>query len=84
MGEVRGGCPEQAKICCNFTGSSEFANKYQKQGVGRVIMEHIMAYLDKETPAGCYITLMADVPALYEKFGFALARPESEGMYIIK
>ena len=26
MGEVRGGCPEQAKICCNFTGSSEFDN----------------------------------------------------------
>ena len=43
-----------------------------------------MAYLDKEAPAGCYITLVADVPALYEKFGFALARPESEGMYIIK
>lgn len=58
--------------------------KYQKQGFGRVIMEHVMAYLDKEAPAGCYITLMADVPALYEKFGFALARPESEGMYIIK
>ena len=58
--------------------------KYQKQGFGRVIMEHIMAYLDKEAPSGCYITLMADVPALYEKFGFALARPESEGMYIIK
>ena len=54
--------------------------KYQKQGFGRIIMEHIMAYLDKEAPAGCYITLMADVPALYEKFGFALARPESEGM----
>ena len=47
-------------------------------------MEHIMAYLDKAAPAGCYIMLMADVPALYEKFGFALARPESEGMYIIK
>jgi hypothetical protein len=31
-------------------------------------MEHIMAYLDKEAPAGCHITLMADVPALYEKF----------------
>lgn len=58
--------------------------KYQKQGFGRVIMEHIMAYLDKAAPAGCYIRLMADVPALYEKFGFALARPESEGMYIIK
>ena len=31
MGEVRGGCPEQPKVCCNFTGSSEFDNKYQKQ-----------------------------------------------------
>ena len=58
--------------------------KYQKQGFGRVIMKHIMAYLDKAAPAGCYIRLMADVPALYEKFGFALAQPESEGMYIIK
>ena len=58
--------------------------KYQKQGFGRIIMEHIMAYLDKEAPANYCITLMADVPALYEKFGFALARPESEGMYIIK
>ena len=58
--------------------------KYQKQGFGRVITENIMAYLDKEAPACCYIMLMADVPALYEKFGFALARPESEGMYIIK
>jgi predicted N-acetyltransferase YhbS len=47
-------------------------------------MEHIMAYLDKAAPAGCYIRLMADVPELYEKFGFALAQPESEGMYIIK
>ena len=43
-----------------------------------------MAYLDKKAPAVYCITLMADVPALYEKFGFALARPESEGMYIIK
>ena len=58
--------------------------KYQKQGFGRIITEHIMAYLDKGTPAGCYITHIADVPALCEKFGFALVRPESEGMYIIK
>ena len=32
MGEVRGGCPEQAKICCNFTGSSEFANSANQTG----------------------------------------------------
>ena len=58
--------------------------KYQKQGFGRIIMEHVMTYLDRGTPADYYITLMADDPALYEKFGFALAQPESEGMYIIK
>ena len=58
--------------------------KYQKQGFGCVILEHIMAYLDKEPPKNYYITLMAGVPALCEEFGFALARPESEGMYIIK
>ena len=57
--------------------------KYQKQGFGRIIMEHIVAYLEKAAPV-CSIRLMADVPALYEKFGFVLARPESEGMYIIK
>ena len=58
--------------------------KYQKQRFDCIIVEHIMAYLDKEAPASCHITLMAGVPTLYEKFGFALVQPESEGMYIIK
>ena len=56
----------------------------QGQGLGRIIMQHIMDYLDSRAPAGAYITLMADVPALYEKFGFSLSRPASEGMYLIK
>ena len=29
VGEARGGCPEQAKICCNFIASSEFDNRAQ-------------------------------------------------------
>ena len=57
---------------------------YQGQGLGREIMQQIMNYLEREAPSGAYITLMADVPALYKKFGFKLSRPESEGMYIIK
>ncbi|CAH0992402.1 hypothetical protein SIN8267_02522 [Sinobacterium norvegicum] len=57
---------------------------YQGKGLGRMIMQSIMDYLDRDAPKGAYITLMADVPALYEKFGFELSRPESEGMYIIK
>ncbi|WP_206484383.1 GNAT family N-acetyltransferase [Thalassotalea sp. G2M2-11] len=60
------------------------APTHQGNGFGRLIMEHIMAYLDSAAPTGAYITLMADVPVLYEKFGFTLTRPESEGMYIIK
>ncbi|WP_256717912.1 GNAT family N-acetyltransferase [Shewanella sp. UCD-KL12] len=58
--------------------------EYQGQGLGREVMQQIMNYLDREAPEGAYITLMADVPALYEKFGFKLSRPASEGMYIVK
>lgn len=57
---------------------------YQGQGFGRLIMESIMDYLENTAFKGAYITLMADVPELYTKFGFKLSRPASEGMYIIK
>lgn len=57
---------------------------YQGKGFGRIIMQSIMDYLERDAPQGAYITLMADVPELYEKFGFKLSRPESEGMYIVK
>lgn len=58
--------------------------KYQGQGLGRVLMQHIMSYLDKAAMPTAYITLMADVPELYQKFGFKFSSPESEGMYIVK
>lgn len=58
--------------------------KFQGVGLGRQIMEHIMAYLDREALPSAYITLMADVPELYKKFGFELSRPDTEGMYLIK
>jgi ribosomal protein S18 acetylase RimI-like enzyme len=57
--------------------------QHQGKGLGTLIMEHIMKYLDSEAPPGAYITLMADIPKLYEKFGFELSRPRSEGMYKI-
>ncbi|MCL1095016.1 GNAT family N-acetyltransferase [Shewanella kaireitica] len=57
---------------------------YQGQGFGRLIMQSIMDYLENTAFKGAYITLMADVPELYTKFGFKLSRPASEGMYIIK
>lgn len=57
---------------------------YQGQGLGSEIMQAIMDYLDQTAMPSAYITLMADVPALYKKFGFKLSRPRSEGMYIVK
>lgn len=60
------------------------APEFQGNGYGRLLMQKIMCYLDREALKGSYITLMADVPELYEKFGFRLSRPESEGMFIVK
>jgi ribosomal protein S18 acetylase RimI-like enzyme len=57
------------------------APEYQGFGLGRMVMEALMAYLNATATPGAYITLMADVPALYEKFGFAFSSPGSEGMY---
>lgn len=57
---------------------------HQRKGLGRQIMQSIMAYLEREALPTAYITLMADVPELYTRFGFKLSRPESEGMYLIK
>lgn len=53
---------------------------HQGKGLGRGIMEKIVAWLDQHASHGAYVTLMADVPELYEKFGFKSVRPESEGM----
>ena len=55
--------------------------QYQGQGLGRIIMQYIMEYLNENAPEGAYITLLADVPELYKKFGFVLSRPECEGMH---
>ena len=57
---------------------------HQGKGLGYMIMQNVMDYLDKTAQKSAYITLMADVPALYEKFGFELSRPSSEGMFIVK
>lgn len=43
-------------------------------------MEKLVAWLDANAFDGAYVTLVADVPELYAKFGFESVRPESEGM----
>lgn len=53
---------------------------HQGRGLGRQIMEALIAWLDANAFKGAYVTLVADVPELYAKFGFESVRPESEGM----
>lgn len=54
--------------------------EHQGKGLGRKIMEALVAWLDVHAFKGSYVSLVADVPELYAKFGFESVRPESEGM----
>lgn len=54
---------------------------YQGLGLGRQVMRHISRYLDSTVPAGSYVSLIADTPWLYEKFGFDYCAPDLHGMH---
>ncbi|MDN5006975.1 GNAT family N-acetyltransferase [Enterobacter hormaechei] len=54
--------------------------KFQGKGLGRAIMQNIIGWFEKNVDAGAYISLVADVPQLYTKFGFEYVRPKGEGM----
>jgi GNAT superfamily N-acetyltransferase len=53
---------------------------HQGKGLGRQIVQKIVAWLDGNAFKGAYVSLVADVPELYAKFGFSSVMPESEGM----
>lgn len=59
--------------------------QHHKKGVGKRIMEALMAYIYEHAPKSAYVSLMADhgTPSFYEKFGFTRAElPKSAGMYL--
>lgn len=56
---------------------------YQGKGLGKTVMRHLMQYLERTAPKNAYITLVGDEPGFYEKLGFKLVRPASEGMYML-
>ena len=56
---------------------------HQSNGVGRMIMEHLVNWLQENAPKTAYISLIADhgTPEFYAKFGFKKAEmPKSSGM----
>ncbi|MER6945979.1 GNAT family N-acetyltransferase [Nonomuraea sp. NPDC000554] len=56
--------------------------EHQGRGIGKRIMEALMAELRERAPATAYVSLIADGDArhLYAKYGFAETAPDSVGM----
>lgn len=56
--------------------------EYQKQGLGKAIMERIMSYIEAAGGGDAYIGLMAarGVRGFYERFGFSVRKDDQPGM----
>lgn len=57
--------------------------EFHGRGVGRMIMDAVMRFLEKHACANSFLGLMAakDVAGFYEKYGFARRPPERPGMF---
>ena len=53
---------------------------YQGKGLGRKVMEYIDGYLSSAALEGSYVSMIADEPVFYEKLGYRLVAPKSQGM----
>lgn len=66
---------------CNFEVVDVAVDpSYQGRGLGRKVMECIDRYLSSVALDGSYVSMIADEPAFYEKLGYKLVSPSSEGM----
>ncbi|EIV8469780.1 GNAT family N-acetyltransferase [Vibrio vulnificus] len=66
---------------CNFEVVDVAVDpSYQGQGLGRKVMEHIDNYLSSVALEGSYVSMIADEPVFYEKLGYKLVSPSSQGM----
>ena len=56
----------------------------QGKGIGKIVMNHIVDFVNTQLPDTCYTSLIADGDAsfLYEKYGFRDTLPVSKGMYL--
>ncbi|GEM_PF-7132126 len=55
---------------------------YQRQGLGRQVMDAVMAFFHEAAPESAYVDLIADhhSPALYSKYGNEPVAPKSLGI----
>ena len=77
MGRVIGDGGTVFQIC-----DMAVISEWQNQGGGTMIMNALMAFIEKQNVDRAYINLIADVDNFYEKWGFKPTDPESKGMYL--
>ncbi|MDK9736055.1 GNAT family N-acetyltransferase [Vibrio sp. D404a] len=66
---------------CNFEVVDVAVDpQYQGLGLGRKVMEYIDGYLASVALEGSYVSMIADEPIFYEKLGYKLVSPSSQGM----
>lgn len=55
---------------------------HQRQGLGRLVLDWLLAQVDARAPEGALVNLIADPPGqrLYETVGFRRVGPEAVGM----
>ncbi len=53
---------------------------HQGKGLGRRIMEEIMAFIEGNALPGTYVSLITTDPDFYKRFGFKLTSPPDDGM----
>ena len=59
--------------------------EHQEKGVGRMIMEALVSFLQRNAPRTAFVSLFADhgTPEFYSKFGFEYSElPKSSGMFM--
>ncbi|OJF09911.1 GNAT family N-acetyltransferase [Couchioplanes caeruleus] len=58
---------------------------HQRRGIGDAVLTTLLEAIRREAPPGAYVNLLADPPGrrLYERHGFRLTAPSSEGMALI-
>ncbi len=59
--------------------------EFQRKGIGKLIMDSLMNYLNSNAPGNAFIGLMAarETSSFYEQYGFTIRDPDRPGMFKI-
>ncbi|RYV01241.1 GNAT family N-acetyltransferase [Shewanella sp. OPT22] len=55
--------------------------KFQGNGLGKLIMDKLEAFLTSVAVEGSYVSLIGDKPEFYERLGYKHTAPSGYGMY---